>query len=136
MNSLLYKTSLKREDLIIQKSDNGNSLVNVDREDYIKKTDDILSHQKMFFIVNFNWLNLRDTLLCFSVNQEKHIEKVLKKNVESNIITKKTRWQTRCYGQFIQVHKDRMGDCPLYRPTLSVLNTPTYKLPKFLDSQF
>ena len=57
MNSLLYKTSLKREDLIIQKSDNGNSLVNVDREDYIKKTDDILSHQKMFFIVNFNSLH-------------------------------------------------------------------------------
>ena len=70
--------------MIIQKSDKGNSLVIVDRQDYIKKMDNILSDQKKFTV------NLKDdTLLNFAVNQEKR--KVLKKLVESNSMTEKTQ---------------------------------------------
>ena len=53
MNSLLYKTSLK--DLIIQKSDKGNSMVIVGRQDYIEKISSILSDQKKFTIVNLKY---------------------------------------------------------------------------------
>ena len=53
MNSLLYKTSLK--DLIIQKSDKGNSMVIVGRQDYIEKITSILSDQKKFTIVNLKY---------------------------------------------------------------------------------
>ena len=42
----------KNKDLIIQKSDTGNSVVIVDRQDYIKKMNNILSDQKKFAIVN------------------------------------------------------------------------------------
>ena len=77
MNSLLYKTSLK--DLIIQKFDKGNSMVIVGRQDYIKKISSILSDQKKFTIVNLKY----DTWLNFAVNQEKHVDTILKKLVES-----------------------------------------------------
>ena len=30
-----------------------------------------------------------------------------------------------------KVHKASVGNCPLFRPILSALNTPTYKLAKF-----
>ena len=53
MNPLLYKTSLK--DLIIQKSDKGNSMVIVGRQDYIEKISSILSDQKKFTIVNLKY---------------------------------------------------------------------------------
>ena len=70
--------------MIIQKSDKGNSLVIVDRQDYIKKMNNILSDQEKFTV------NLKDdTLLNFAVNQEKR--KVLKKLVESNSMTEKTQ---------------------------------------------
>ena len=42
----------KNKDLIIQKSDIGNSVVIVDRQDYIKKMSNILSDQKKFTIAN------------------------------------------------------------------------------------
>ena len=83
MNSLLYKSSLKNKDLIILKSDKGNSVVIVDRQDWIKKMNNILSDEKKFTIRNLK----DDTLFNFAVNQEKHVDKVVKKIVESNSMT-------------------------------------------------
>ena len=86
MNSLLYKTSLKK-DLIIQKSGKGNSVAIVDRQDYIKQMNNIFSYQKKFTMVDMN----NETLLNFAVNQEKHADKVLEQLVEPSIRQKKTR---------------------------------------------
>ena len=88
-DSLLYQTSLKiKKNLIIQqKSDKGNFVVIVKRQDYLKKMNDILSDQK-----NFSKVRLKDdTLLNFTINQEKHVDKVLKKLVKSMSMTEKTR---------------------------------------------
>ena len=52
--------------MIIQKSDKGNSVVNVDRQDCRKKINNILSDQQTFTIV------------------KTRCDKVLKKLVESN----------------------------------------------------
>ena len=38
----------KNKDLIIQKSDKGNSVVIVQRQDYLQKMNDVLSDQKKF----------------------------------------------------------------------------------------
>ena len=38
----------KNKDLIIQKSDKGNSVVIVQKQDYLEKMNDILSDQKKF----------------------------------------------------------------------------------------
>ena len=48
---MLYKTS-KNKDLITQKSDKGNSVVIVDKQDYIKKMNNILSDENKFTILN------------------------------------------------------------------------------------
>ena len=63
MNSLLYKTSLKKN-FIIQKSYKGNSVVIVDRQDYIKQVNNFFSYQKKLTMANMN----DDTLLNFAVN--------------------------------------------------------------------
>ena len=78
----------KQDGLAIQKSDNGNSVGIVDRQNYIEKMErkGIKNRQKVT-IVNMK----DDTLLNFTVNQEKHAEKVLKKLVESNNVTEKNR---------------------------------------------
>ena len=71
-NSLLYKTS-KNKDLLIQKSDKSNS-GGVQRQDCLKKMNDILKEHKKFGKVSLK----DDTLLNFAINQEKHVDKVLK----------------------------------------------------------
>ena len=52
-------------------------MVIADRQDYIKEMDNILSAQNKFTIVNLK----DDTSLNFAVNQEKHVDEVLKKLV-------------------------------------------------------
>ena len=113
-NSLLYKTSLKK-DLIIQKSDKGNSVFIVQRQDYLKKMNDVLIDQK-----KFSKASLRDdTLSNFAINQEKHNDKVLKRLVEPKSMTEKTRRSLKpvgtrpgvMYGS-CKVHKASVVSCP------------------------
>ena len=121
----------KNKDLIIQKSDKGNSAAIVQRQDYLMKMND---HKK------FSKVSLKDdTLLNFVINQEKQVDKVLKELAESKNMTKITRKSLKpvgtkpgvMYGS-CNVHKASVGDCPPFRPILSALNAPTYKLAKFL----
>ena len=90
----------------------------------------ILSDRK-----KFNKVSLKDdTLLNFAINQEKHVDKVLKKLVESKSMTEKTRKSLKpgfMYG-LCEVHQASLGVCPPFRPILLALNIPTYKLANFL----
>ena len=70
--------------MITQNSDRGISVVIVQSQDYLKKMNDILSDQKEFSKVSMK----DDTLLNFAINQEKHVDKVLKKLVKSKSMTK------------------------------------------------
>ena len=96
--------------------------------------DDILSDQN-----KFSKVSLKDgTLLNLSI-KKKHVVKVLKKLVEPNSMTGKTRKSLKpvgtrpgvMYGS-CKVHKASVENCPPFRLILSALNTPTYKLAKFL----
>ena len=94
----------RNKDLIIRKSDKGNSVVIVQRQDNLKKMHDILSDQKKFSKVSLK----DDTLLHFPINQEKHVDKVLKKLVESRSMSEKnyeilktSSYQTSCHVRFI-----------------------------------
>ena len=116
----------------IQKSDKGNSVVIVQRQDYLEKMNDILSDHK-----KFSKVSLKDD--TFAINHEKHVDKVLKKFVESKSMTEKTRKRLKPVGtrqgiMYVsrKVHKASVGNCPPFRPILPALNTPTYKLAKFL----
>ena len=55
----------KNKDIIIQKSDKGNFAVLVDKDTYIKRTENLLSDIRKFEKVAF------DAFLNFVVNQEK-----------------------------------------------------------------
>ena len=91
--------------------------------------DDILSDQKKFSKVNLKG----DTLLNFAIIQEKHVDKVLKKLVEFKSMAEKTRKSLKPVGITLgvmygscKVHKANVGNCPLFHPILSALNTPTF----------
>ena len=75
----------------------------------------------------------------FAVNQEKRAGNILKKLVASNSISEETRRSLKPVGTgpgvmygLCKVHKDIIDNCPPFQPVLSVINTPTYKLAKFL----
>ena len=68
MNLLLYKTSLKIKTCLFKNVLwEGNSVIIIDRHDYIKKIDNILSDQNKFTNVNLK----DDTSWNFASNQEK-----------------------------------------------------------------
>ena len=60
----------KNKDIVIQKSDKGNSVVIVDKDTYIKRMENLLSDQRKFEKVTLK----NDAFLNFVVNQEKRIE--------------------------------------------------------------
>ena len=80
-----------------------------------------------------------DNFLNFITSQEKRIDKIHKKLIDSNSMFQETRKHLKSvgirpgimYGSF-KVHKKCVGACPPFRPTLSALQTATYKLAKYL----
>ena len=66
----------------------------VQRQDYLKKTNGILSDQKKFSKVSLK----DDTLLNFAIDQEKQVDKDLKKLVESKSMKDKTRKSLKPVG--------------------------------------
>ena len=74
----------KNKDIVIQKSDKGNSVVIVDKDTYIKRMENLLSDQRKFEKVTLK----NDAFLNFVVNQEKRIDTIFKKLVDSNSMSK------------------------------------------------
>ena len=80
-----------------------------------------------------------DNFLNFITSQEKRIDKIYKKLVDSNSMSEETRRHLKpvgtrpgiMYGS-CKVHKKCVNGCPPFRPILSALQTPTYKLAKYL----
>ena len=64
----------KNKDIVIQKSDKGNSVVIVDKETYIKRMENLLSDQRKFERVTLKNV----TFLNFVVNQEEPITPFLR----------------------------------------------------------
>ena len=82
-----------------------------------------------------------DNFLNFVTSQEKRIDKINKKLVHSNSMSEETRRHLKpvgtrpviMYGS-CKVHRKCVDGCPPFRPILSALKTPTYKLAKYLVS--
>ena len=125
----------KNKDLIIRKSDKGSPVVIVQRQDYLRKMNDILSDQTKFSKVSLK----EDTLLNFFINQKKDFHNFLKKLVESKSMAEKTSKSLKPVGtrpgvmcDSYKVRETSVGNCPPFRPILSALNTPSYKVAKLL----
>ena len=61
---------VKNKDIIIQKTDKGNSVVIVDKDTYIRKMENVLKEKRMFEKVTLK----NDAFINFVVNQEKRID--------------------------------------------------------------
>ena len=105
----------------------------VDKTDYLRKMENLLNDTRKFKKIN----QKNDGIFHFAVNQEKRVDNILKKLVAA--ISEETRKSLKAVGirpgikyGLCKVHNDIIENCPPFRPTLSAINTPTYRLAKFL----
>ena len=84
----------KNKDIVIQKSDKGNSVVIVDKETYIMRMGNLLSDQRKFEGATLK----NNAFLNFAVNQEKRIDTILKNLVDSNSMSKEMTKSTKPVG--------------------------------------
>ena len=93
-----------------------------------------LSDQSKFEIIALK----DDNFLNFITSQEKRIDKIYKKLVDSNSMSEETRKHLKPVGTrpgimhgSCKVYKKCVDGRPPFRPILSALQTPTYKLTKY-----
>ena len=123
------------KNIIIQKSDKGNSVVLLDKDKYLEGMYKILNNNAKFEMLQFD----HDKELNYVLNLEKKIINVLKDlNKKEEITEVDYNHLYPCgsrpgilYGM-AKVHKPVTDRCPSFRPILSAINTPSYKLAKFL----
>ena len=127
------KTLSKNKDLIIQKSDKGNSIILINKSDYLDKMYNILSDSKKFVKSSL----VDDKHLNFIIRIEKKLTDLLKELKASKVISKINYKKLKPRGSSFGVlyglcktHEKVLDNCPL-RPILSAIKTP-YNLAKFL----
>ena len=123
------------KDIVIQKSDKGNSVVIVNREDYLKRmqemVDDGSKFEKVFVDVGKDY--------NFMVKETKEVDNLLSELLAKNSISKSQRDKlspdgpnpARLYG-LPKIHKPPVDGLPKYRPIISQIGSPTYAIAKFL----
>ena len=124
--------------LVIQKTDKGNTIVILDKDSYLKSVETILkdsSELKKIPVVPDKDLN-------YIITSEKRVTDLLKKLKNKNTISEETYNKLRPVGSkprtlygSAKVHKPLINGLPPFRPILSTILSafqPTYKLAKFL----
>ena len=127
-------TFIKNKDLVIQKPHKGNTIVILNKKDYSLEMKKVLSDTSKFHKLSID----QNKVLNQIVNMENRIISVLKKLKDKN-----QSWDNMykdlhpvCSGPGIlygraKIHKPMKDDVPLFRPILSDIGTPTYKIAKF-----
>ena len=112
-----------------------NFVAIVDKAGYLDKMENLLNDTQKFEKINLQ----NDGILNFAVNQEKSVDNIFKKLVATNSISEETRKSLKPVGTrpgimygLCKVHKDIIDNFPPFRPIFSTINTPTYKVAKFL----
>ena len=126
---------LKNKDLIIQKADKGNTVVILNRKDYVCKMKNILNDSSKFHKVYID----HDIILNRLIHMENRVTDALKnlrdkKEISSEQYKDLSPSDSRpgiMYG-VAKVDKIVTDGLPSFRPILSAIGTPTYKLAKFL----
>ena len=124
----------KNTNLLVQRSDKGNSVVIVDKDIYIKHME-LLPSDK----AKFEKVNTKKGLLNFTVNHEKRINEYLKPLKLSRALSVEQYKKIKAVGSrpdilygLCKVNKNVVDRCPSFRPILSAIGTPSYKIAKFL----
>ena len=120
--------------LVIQKADKGNSVVIVLKDVYVRDIEKILNDLHKFEKVNF-----KKGILNFSIKHEKRINDYFKSLEKSGSLSFDQYKKIKATGSrpgilygLCKVHKAITDICPPFRPILSTIGTPSYKIAKFL----
>ena len=123
---------LSTNNLIIQKSDKGNSVVFLNRNDYIKRLNEMLSDSSKFKKLNVKpgkeinfLLQQEDRLTNFFKKAKKSISEKLYKELYPR------GSQPGIMYSLSKIHKPLINNFPKLRPILSVINKATYSCAKF-----
>ena len=126
---------LDLKNAVIQKADKGNVIVLINKTDYVEKMETILSDtskfRKVVFGEKFKEVN-------YLVDKEAEINELLKKLGEGGVLEKQEIRKLKPHGSqpgilygLCKVHKEVKEGIPPFRPILSAINTPSYRLAKF-----
>ena len=129
------KRLASNRDIVIQKSDKGNSVVIVNREDYIQRMQEMVNDVSKFEKVNV--ADKKD--YNFMVKETKEVNSLLNELLSKNSITIQERNNlspdgpnpARLYG-LPKIHKPPVDGLPKYRPIISQIGSSTYKIAKYL----
>ena len=129
------KSLPKNNSLIIQKSDKGNSIAIINKDDYFQKMQNILSDSSKFFEICIT----KEKHVNFLINIEKQITDLLKQLNHSQVISdteyKKLKLIGSRFGMLYglcKIHKSLIDNCPPFWSILSAIKTPSYNIVKHL----
>ena len=132
---------IEMDNIIIQKADKGNVIVIVEKTAYVAKMESILSDESKFKKVTFCQKRHKNNELDYLLEQQEEIIDFLKELVDCGVISDSVFNQLKPTGSqpgvlygLCKVHKGVCADGspPPFRPILSAINTPSYKIAKFL----
>ena len=120
--------------MIIQKADQGNAVVLLNRKDCISKMKLILADTSKFKTIQIDY----NKVLNHLIHMENKIVKLLKRSKEKQEISDKvynelypTSSKPGILYRICKIRKSVIDMVPPFRPILSAIGTPTYKLSKF-----
>ncbi len=123
------------KDIVIHKSDKGNSVVIVNRTDYLQRMQEMVADT-----TKFEKLNVKPGKDYNFMKKEKtSVDSFLSELVDKRSISEAEREKlspngpnpARLYG-LPKIHKPLVDGLPKYRPIISQIGSPTYKIAKFL----
>ena len=128
------KSLIRNKELIIQKADKGNTVVILNRKDYISKIKLILADTSKFKKIQTD----DSKVLNHLIHMESKIVELLKRLKEKQEISDKVYHELYPTGSkpgilygLCKIRKNIVDGVPPFRPILSAIGTPTYKLAKF-----
>jgi hypothetical protein len=124
-----------RREIIIQKSDKGNSVVIINRDDYLKKMNEIISDQNKFEKLDVK----NEKNYNFMVKEKRVVDDFLGMLFDKKSINAETKAHltpdgpnpARLYG-LPKIHKPLEDGLPKFRPIISQIGSSSYKIAKFL----
>ena len=121
------KILLKKKDIIVQNADKGNTVVILNRKGYVCKMKSILNDKSKFQKVYID----HDKILNHLFQMENRVTEVLEDLRDKKEISIEQNKDLNPSGS-VNAHKIVTDGLPSFRPILSAISTPTYKLAKFL----
>jgi hypothetical protein len=130
------KSLLEQESIVIQKSDKGNSVVILNKSDYVSRMNELLADETKFREIRLS----EGGDYNFIINQELRISKALRKLKNNGSRTESTSQRLNPTGTqpsvmygLSKIHKPAINNVPKLRPILSAIKSPTYKLSQYLN---